>query len=515
MTRTKLEGWLLALPGLIFVALCLVLPLARTLREGGVTLDVWRDPYFQGRLAWTLTQAGVTAGVAALIGVPLAFLLSRFEVRGKALFLRLLLLPFVTPTLVAVLGLSALLGPQGWVTRLTGVDLSDTPTLLVLGNLFFNVPVLVRLSYAGFARVPGNVVGAARSLGAPWWRAALGVALPLALPGVLAGVVLVFLYSALSFGLPLALGGERFATLEVEIYTLTALQLRLSEASALIVGQLGFTLLATWAYVALSRGGVGVPLGGLPRARGGARAALLGLGGVVALVCFAPLVAVMLRGVLGTSGFTLAYWQGVLADPDTPLLVWNTLRFGLMALAGATLLGGLYALGAWRAGSRALDLVSLLPLMVSPVSLAVGYLLAYPVLAATLPMLIAAYTLLAWPLVVRSLLPALRAIPPRLLGAARSLGASRGAAFRSVTVPLAFPALRGGGALALATVLGEFGATLVLTRPEWATLSTGLYERLGRPGERNLGEACALATALLILATLAFTLLDGGEGEVT
>ncbi|MCD0167905.1 iron ABC transporter permease, partial [Deinococcus sp. 12RED42] len=68
---------------------------------------------------------------------------------------------------------------------------------------------------------------------------------------------------------------------------------------------------------------------------------------------------------------------------------------------------------------------------------------------------------------------------------------------------------------ALATVLGEFGATLVLSRPEWATLSTGLYERLGRPGERNLGEACALATALLLLSTLAFTLLDGGEGEVT
>ena len=154
--------------------------------------------------------------------------------------------------------------------------------------------------------------------------------------------------------------------------------------------------------------------------------ALRGLGGVVALVCFAPLVAVMLRGLLGTSGFTLAYWQGVLADETTPLLVWNTLRFGLMALAGATLLGGLYALGAWRAGSRALDLVSLLPLMVSPVSLAVGYLLAYPVLAATLPMLIAAYTLLAWPLVVRSLLPALRAIPPRLLGAARGAAVTVG-----------------------------------------------------------------------------------------
>ena len=153
--------------------------------------------------------------------------------------------------------------------------------------------------------------------------------------------------------------------------------------------------------------------------------------------------------------------------------------------------------------------------MVSPVSLAVGYLLAYPALSATLPLLIAAYTLLALPLVVRSVLPALRALPPRLLEAARSLGAGPLAAHRTVTLPLALPALRGGAALALATVLGEFGATLVLTRPEWATLSTGLYERLGRPGERNLAEACALATVLLLLSAAAFTALDGGEGEVT
>ncbi|PTA67908.1 ABC transporter permease [Deinococcus arcticus] len=512
---THFLPWLLALPGLLFLTLFLALPLTRTLLEGGVTLAVWQDPYFQSRLVWTLTQAALSAALALILGVPLAYLLSRYEVRGKALLLRLLLLPFVTPTLVAVLGLTALLGPQGMVTRWTGLDLSDTPALLVLGNLFFNLPVMVRLSHAAFVRVSPGLLGAARSLGAPAWRAAWDVALPLALPGVLAGTALVFLYSALSFGLPLALGGERYATLEVEIYTLTALQLRLSEASALIVGQLALTLLVTGAYVALSRGGSGVSVGGLPRAQGGVRAALLGLGTVTMLICFAPLLAVVVRGLWGSAGPTLAFWQGVLADESTPALVGNTLRFGLLALTGATVLGGLYALGAWRARSRVLDLLSLLPLMVSPVSLAAGYLLAYPALAATLPLLIAAYTLLAWPLVVRSVLPALRAIPPRLHEAARSLGASPGAAFRTVTWPLALPALRGGGALALATVLGEFGATLVLTRPEWATLSTGLYERLGRPGERNLGEACALATALLLLSTLAFALLDGGKGEVT
>ena len=515
MLSRRLTGWLLATPALVFTVLLLAVPLGRTLLEGGVNLGVWRDPYFLGRLGWTLLQATFTAVTALLLGAPLAYLLSRYQVPGKALFLRLLLLPFVTPTLVAVLGLTALLGPQGWLTRLTGLDLSDTPALLILGNLFFNLPVMIRLSYGGFSRVSPALIGAARSLGASPWQAARTVALPLALPGLAAGFVLVFLYSALSFGLPLALGGEKYATLEVEIYTLTALQLRLSEASALIAGQLVLTLVATWAYTLLTRGGVGVPARDLPRATGAARTGLLALGVLTVLICFSPLFAVVLRGFLGSAGPTLAYWQGVLHDGQTPLLLGNTVRFGLLALAGATLLGGLYALGAWLARSRALDLVSLLPLMVSPVSLAVGYLLAYPVLAASFPMLIAAYTLLALPLVVRSLLPALRALPPRLHEAARTLGASGWQAHRTVTFPLVFPALRGGSALALATVLGEFGATLVLTRPEWATLSTGLYERLGRPGERNLGEACALATVLLILAVAAFTVLDGGEGEVT
>ncbi|MFC4425967.1 ABC transporter permease [Deinococcus navajonensis] len=515
MKGARPGGWLLALPGLLFVAVMLAVPLARTLLEGGVHLEVWAEPYFQERLGWTLAQASVTAALALVLGAPLAYLLSRYALPGKDSFLRLLLLPFVTPTLVAVLGLSALLGPQGWMTRATGVDLSETPVPLLLGNLLFNLPVMVRLSYGAFSRVPPGLLGAARTLGASPWRAALSVALPLALPGLAAGTVLVFLYSALSFGLPLALGGERYATLEVEIYTLSALQLRLPEASALIAGQLLLTLLATGAYTRLLGAGSGLPGGTPPVARGWPLVGLLVLGSLTALICFAPLLAVILRGVVGRQGLTLVYWQGLLQDETTLLLLGNTLRFGAAALLGATGLGGLYALGAWLARARLLDLISLLPLMVSPVSLAAGYLLAYPVLAATLPLLVSAYTLLAMPLVVRSLLPALRALPPRLMEAARTLGAGPLATGHSVVWPLTLPALRGGAALALASVLGEFGATLVLTRPEWATLSTGLYDRLGRPGERNLGEACALATLLLLLSGAAFALLDGGKGEIT
>ncbi len=516
-SSTRLLGWLIALPALAFLSVFLIWPLIKVMRVGGINLGVWTDPYFLGRLGWTLGQAGLTVLLGALIAWPLAYLLSRHAVPGKRGLLRLLLLPFVTPTLVAVLGLTALLGPRGWLTELSGIDLSESPALIILGNLFFNLPIMLRLAYGGFARVPPSLIGAARTLGASNARAALTVALPLALPGLAAGAILVFLYSALSFGLPLTLGGERYATLEVEIYTLTAYELKLPEASALILGQLLVTLAATLLYTRLTGGAVPEAARRLPRARGAAALTLYGLLILVLLICFSPLLAVAVRSVSGAAGPTLAFWRGVLDpgnDPPLGLLLGNTLRFAGLTLCGAVLLGASHALGAYLSRSRALDALSLLPLMLSPVSVGVGYLLSYPGWAAQLGLLIAAYTLIASPLITRSLLPALRALPLRALEAARTLGASPLTAARTVALPLIWPALRGGAALSLATVLGEFGATLVLTRPEWATLSTGLYERLSRPGAQNLGEACALATILLGLALGAFTVLDGGEGEV-
>ncbi|AZI43752.1 iron ABC transporter permease [Deinococcus psychrotolerans] len=487
------------------------------MRVGGINLSIWREPYFLGRLGWTLSQAGLTVLLGAAIAWPLAYLLSRYALRGKLGLLRLLLLPFVTPTLVAVLGLTALLGPRGWITQLTGLDLSDSPALIILGNLFFNLPIMLRLAYGGFARVPPSLTGAARTLGASHWQAALTVALPLALPGLAAGAILVFLYSALSFGLPLTLGGEKYATLEVEIYTLTAYELRLPEASALILGQLVVTLAATLIYTRLTTGAVTSAARTLPGARGAAALALFSLLALTLLICFSPLLAVVIRSFSGVGGPTLAFWRGLVSpdnDPPLSLMLYNTLRFAGFTLLGAVVLGASHALGAYLSRSRSLDALSLLPLMLSPVSVGVGYLLTYPAWAAQLGLLIAAYTLIASPLITRSLLPALRALPLRALEAARTLGASPLMASRTVALPLIWPALRGGAALSLATVLGEFGATLVLTRPEWATLSTGLYERLGRPGAQNLGEACALATILLGLALGAFTVLDGGEGEV-
>jgi thiamine transport system permease protein len=145
---------------------------------------------------------------------------------------------------------------------------------------------------------------------------------------------------------------------------------------------------------------------------------------------------------------------------------------------------------AWRASAYA-------PLVVSPVALAFGLLLLYPQWLASWPLLVAAYALLAYPFVAK---------------AAASLGAGPVRVLWRVTLPLVAPALRRGMAFAAATMLGEFAVSLLLSRPEWLTLSTLIYQRLGRPGSANLDAALVLSAGLMALALLAFWLIEG-RGE--
>jgi thiamine transport system permease protein len=208
------------------------------------------------------------------------------------------------------------------------------------------------------------------------------------------------------------------------------------------------------------------------------------------------------------NGSSSETWR-VLLEEDTLLALWNTLRFSVSAVLLATALGLAHALAARR--SLLLRTLVFLPFVVSPVMVAFGLLLLYPAWTGSVGLLIAAYALLAYPFVAKSLASVLDSLPVNYMDAARSLGASPWRAFLRVTFPLLRPALRRGMAFAAATAVGEFAVTLFLSRPEWATLTTLIYQRLGRPGAANLDAAMLLACVLMLLAFAAFALIERRE----
>lgn len=465
----------------------------------------WQDDYLRWRVLWSLAQAVITCVLAFALGLPLAWVLARFEFAGRTLALRLLMLPFVVPTLVAALGVLALWGPRGVLSALLGIHLQDTPWLLLYGNLFFNLCLVVRAGVDALGQVNARQVAAARSLGATPWRAFWRIEWPAIAPWLMSSLCLVFLYCFAGFGLALVLGGQRFATVEVEIYTLVAHELQLGQASVLSLWMLLLTGAVALIYAVLEKR-LAAPGRVEPVARkapqGGLQwLAVLAALGVLFVICGLPILAIVWRALQAGLGA----WATLL-EAEVRAAVGNTLRFSAAALALATVLGVLHALAAqrsvlWRAAA-------FLPFVVSPITVAFGLLLLYPGWTASLPLLLAAYAVLAYPFVAKSMSAGLDSLPPHLLHAARTLGASPQRTFWRVTLPLLRPALRRGMAFAAATALGEFAVTLFLSRPEWATLTTLIYQRLGHPGAASLDEAFVLACLLMGLALLAFLLIE-------
>jgi len=154
----------------------------------------------------------------------------------------------------------------------------------------------------------------------------------------------------------------------------------------------------------------------------------------------------------------------------------------------------------------------MLPLGTSAVTLGFGYIIALdqpPLDLRASPLLIpVAHTLIAFPFVVRALLPVLRGINPRLREAAAVLGASPGRVIWEVDTPILARAILIGAVFAFTISLGEFGATLLIGRPEFPTMPLVIFRFLGQPGVDNYGQALAMSTLLMLVTTLGFLAIE-------
>jgi thiamine transport system permease protein len=162
--------------------------------------------------------------------------------------------------------------------------------------------------------------------------------------------------------------------------------------------------------------------------------------------------------------------------------------------------------------NRIVDPIVMLPLGTSAVTLGLGFIVALdrpPLDLRASPLLIPlAHTLVAFPFVIRSLTPAMSSIRPRLRQAAAVLGASPLQVTRHIDLPLVGRALLVAAAFAFTISLGEFGATSLITRPEYPTIPVMIYRFISQPGALNYGQALALSTLLMITTAVAMLAIE-------
>jgi thiamine transport system permease protein len=484
-------------------------------------------------LIFTLYQALLSTLLTLLIGLPAAFLFSRFNFRGKNFLRTLTAIPFMLPTVVVASGFSAWLGPRGWfnlaVQNLLGLD---SPPVVFIGTLgailaahvFYNATIVIRIVGNSLSRLDPRLEQTARSLGASPGRVFWHVTMPVLRPSVLSAMLLVFLFDFTSFGVILLLGGPQYATLEVEIYyqALTFFNLPLAAWLSLIqlLCTLAFAILysrvVTRSVVTLNprKNSPVVPTNWRQRLFVSVLCILLFMAFIFPLFSLSLRSLTHLEAERGDRaqvhyGLTLDYYTELFVNRRGSIFyvppvaaLGNSLAYACLTVILSLVLGFPAAAALARPGrfERFIDPFLLLPLGASAVTLGLGFIVAFGPLLASPWLVPLAHTMIALPFVIRALQPAFISIPDRLRQAAITLGASPTRVWWEVDWPIVQRAVLSAAVFAFTVSLGEFGATSLVYRPEYPTLPVAIYRFLSQPGGLNYGQAMAMATILMFVA---------------
>jgi ABC-type spermidine/putrescine transport system permease subunit I len=192
-----------------------------------LTLENYRkifDLYYFRLFGRTLRLGLITTAVCVVLGYPLAYSLARARPRLQALGLFLLIMPLMVSAVIRVFGWIVILGRKGLVNQtllalgLEPVKVLYTETAVIIGLVNIFLPFMVLPIMASIERIPPSLEEAAQNLGANWYRMFRRVILPLSLPGLISGCLLVYSLSISAFVTPALMGNARERMAGQQIY---------------------------------------------------------------------------------------------------------------------------------------------------------------------------------------------------------------------------------------------------------------------------------------------------------
>jgi thiamine transport system permease protein len=543
--------WLLFSLPLLFLILFYFYPLVKIILLSFLPEGSWNSaglsklvnsPIY-GRILWfTCWQAALSTIITLVLALPGAYVFARYRFFGKNLLQALMTVPFVLPTVVTAAAFRALLGPNGLLNNwlMAGFELSQPPIRIdqtvgffLLAHVFYNYTLVLRIVGGFWAGLDPDLRAAARMLGASPWQTFRRITLPLLLPAIGSASLLVFIFCFTSFGVVLILGGPGYATLEVEIYRQSVQLFNLPMAAALSLIQIVVNFLLMWLHARLGKRArvafyTDSAMGTAEKIQTARQKIFIGFNlSFMIVLLVTPLLALVVRSVTGEDGLTLAYYSALFTTQARSVFfvepisaVANSVGFALAAMTIAVILGLLastFLASSKGRGSSFWDAIIMLPLATSAVTLGFGYIITLnrpPLnLRDSLALVPIAHALVAFPFVVRCILPSLRQIPQTLREAATLLSASPYQVWWRVDIPIIGRAILVGMVFAFSISMGEFGASAFVTRPHTQTMPVAIFRFLGQPGDLNYGQAMAMSSILMLVTCSGFWLLGRMNGS--
>jgi iron(III) transport system permease protein len=544
----RLRGTLTAVALLAIISWLVVYPLSLVLLESVHTSQGWTLAYvrqFVGRATewqalWGSCWIAIASvGLSALIGVPLAVLVTRFDFPGRQALTGILALPAVLPPLVGVVAFLFLYGESGFLARMVQALLRldaepwrlEGAAAILLVHAYSMYVYFYLFTRAGLVSLDGSMLEAAASLGARRWRTVRRIMLPALRPALAGGALLTAMTALASFSAPYVFGGG-FRVMPTQIVS-TRLN---GETSLAMVETVSLTVLALLALLVFRGaerelgGSKGTPPAPTPIRRPWARRLLTLAAWSIAAVLLLPHLTLLVVSFVpvGTwtteaipPAWTLRNYATLVQDPVRVKPLLNSLWLASAATAASvaiSLLAGILVVRRRVRGRGALEALLALPWAVPGTVFAIAIATAFSVhaplagrivLVGTVWILPLAYLVRNLPLTSRATLAGFRALDPSLDEAAASLGAGRWRTLWAVTVPLLRPSLVAGATLAFATALGDFVTSIVLYTYDTRPISLEILSSLR---QADVGVAAAYGVVLMAVSATVFAVGGSRSG---
>ncbi len=512
---------------LLFIGVLFYWPLAKILSLGfsGNWFESIATAKVLSILWFTIWQALLSSLVAVLLGIPGAYVLYARRLRGQGLVKAFITVPFVLPTIVVAIGFTSFRRIPFFASFLQSG--SNIP-IIILAHVFMNYAIAVRVIGSTWKNLDFSLEDAASLDGAGRFRTFVEITLPHLKNSIASAFTLIFLYCAASFGIILVLGGGAIKTVETEIYISATQYLDLPKTAGLVFLQSVITMIAFFLSRDRSESGLIENQTQRPWRKLDRRdlPVIAVTTMFISIFIVLPILKIFVDAFLIEGSPSLLNYANLAGHGARDLLnisvthaAFNSLRNAVVASAVSICIGLLVSFIISRGGGgyyprvtrSILDLTFQAPLGLSSVVLGFGYLITFssgifPLRSSWIVTPIVA-SILATPLVIRLIYPALISIDRDLLESAATDGASAEQTWWQIEAPIIRTVILTALSFSALISIGEFGAANFLAYGDQATLPIVLYQLISRPGAQNYGMAMAASSLLILFVALVIYLV--------
>ena len=482
-------------------------------------------PYYYQTLIRSLVVCGITVLTTTLIGVPIAYVMTRYNVPGKQLLHIFIIMSLMSPPFIGAYSWIVLMGRNGLVAKLFRTFGMTAPTIYGRGGIIFVFtlhlfPYIYLYTSGAMNSIDSSLEEAAENLGMNKLKRIWTITLPVILPSILAGCVMVFMTALADFGTPMLLG-EGYTVLPVLVYneymSESAVDPYMASSLSVIIVCCSLAVLAFQKLVIDKRN---YQMSSLrppqeTELHGWKRIAVSLPIWIVVFLSFLPQIVVVCQSFVERSfsgvvkGINLNNYAAILSRLGRNIR--NTYVFSFIAIIFIVIMGILVSYVLVRKKGKVANLIDTLimfPYVIPGSVLGIGLIIAFNrkpvILVGTAAIMIISYVVRKLPYTVRSGSAFLYQMDPFVEEASINLGVSPMKTFFTVTARMMLPGVMSGAVLSWITCINELSSSIMLYSGKTSTIAVAIYQEVVRMSD---GTAAALATILTLTTIISLLIV--------